>query len=169
MPWAMRRLLIALLLVVVSCLVHAENGCPPGMMPYSGTDISSCGPVPPGYYKNNQQAQAPQVRWASTWGAIATDSINGATGVSTGAVSKSVAEDAALDDCRSKMQNASCTIQIAYDNECAAMVAGDHGYNVTADATQDKAIDEGMKTCLNAKDSNCHVYYSGCSLPRQIQ
>ena len=64
---------------------------------------------------------------------------------------------------------APCKLEIAYDNECAAMVVGNNGYNVGADATVDKAVQLGMKICTDAKNTNCHVYYSACSLPQRIQ
>ena len=114
--------LMLLGLLGLTRVAHAEGGCPPGMIPYSGTDISSCGPIPPGYYQNNQSPQATPIRWESRWGAIATDSKTGSTGVSTGLNSKQAAEQAAIADCESE-KNATCQIEIAYDNECAAMVA----------------------------------------------
>jgi len=49
------------------------------------------------------------------------------------------------------------------------MVVGNNGYNVGADATVDKAVQLGMKICTDAKNTNCHVYYSACSLPQRIQ
>lgn len=52
--------LVALLLFSTSGLVRAEGGCPSGMIPYRGTDTSSCGPIPSGYYGNsNDEGYAP--------------------------------------------------------------------------------------------------------------
>lgn len=66
--------LFALCLFIVSGLACAEGGCPSGMIPYSGTDISSCGPIPPDYYGGDNSspspAAQPPVRWADRWGAI---------------------------------------------------------------------------------------------------
>ena len=158
------RLLALIGLMFLSFVVHAEGGCPPGMIPYSGTDISSCGPIPP-----NQGQQAPPIRWETRWGAIATDSKYGSTGVSTGLPSKQAAEQAAIADCELRMKNAICEIEVAYDNKCVAMISGDHEYNTSINDTEAQAVAEGMKVCRDAKVSNCHVYYSGCSLPLQVQ
>ncbi|RUL66561.1 DUF4189 domain-containing protein [Dyella dinghuensis] len=162
------RLLQLISLLCVSFAAHAEGGCPPGMIPYSGTDISSCGPIPPGYYQNSQQPQAPPMQWASTWGAIATDEPHGILGAAVGMPSKREAEQAALSDCRSK-NGSDCKLELAYDNECAALVVSKTGYVVTAHQTKDLAIQSGMKTCRDSGYEDCHAYYSACSLPQQIQ
>ena len=90
----------------VAGLAHAEGGCPSGMIPYSGTDLSSCGPVPAGYYGNNDD-NAPQsyklpVRWTTTWGAIAFDYSLGKVGAVTGQPSEQAAEAAAISECRKR-------------------------------------------------------------------
>lgn len=160
------------LLLLLNSVVHAENGCPPGMIPANGTDINSCVPIPPGYYQNQQQQQPqpsrPPPQWATRWGAIATDSVKGVLGAVTGLSSKSEAQQAAMADCLAK-GGSPCKLEVAYDNECAAMVVGDDVYNVGADTTLEKAVQYGMKLCTGANHTNCHVYYSACSLPVQIQ
>lgn len=162
------------LLILLCGRVHAEGGCPPGMIPAGGTDINSCVPIPPGYYNNQQQAQPqlplppPPAQWASQWGAIATDKVKGIIGAVTGLSSKSEAQQAAMANCQAK-GGSPCKFEIAYDNECAVLVVGDNGYNVSADVTLDKAVQFGMKICTDAKNTNCHVYYSACSLPERVQ
>ena len=165
------RWLSAGLLLLAADITHAENGCPPGLIPASGTNINSCVPIPPGYYNNQQQVQPqppmqPQ-RWADQWGAIAADSANGILGTATSMTSRSIAENAAYADCKSKGGEA-CTIQLSYGNQCAVVVVGDQGYNATQGATSESAKQAGMKVC-NEADSHCHVYYSDCSLPVRIQ
>lgn len=169
---ALHWALISLLLLCTG-LVHAEGGCPPGMIPASGTDINSCVPIPPGYYGNQQQVQPqlpppPPPQWATRWGAIATDAKRGALGAVTNLPSQSEAADAAIAACQSK-GGSDCKIQITYDNECAAMVVGDKIFDVTADTTVDKAVQAGMNSCSAANDHTCRVYYSACSLPVQTQ
>jgi hypothetical protein len=88
--------------------------------------------------------------------------------VATDQASKSEAEQEALLDCKLK-GGPICKIEVAYDNECAAVVVGDKGYNVNTDATVDAAVQYGMKTCSNAGGSGCHAYYTACSLPVRIQ
>lgn len=162
-----RRLLIIMLLLVGG-LVHAEGGCPPGQIPHSGTDLSSCGPIPPGYYNNQTPAQPPPPQWASQWGAIATYEPNGSLGTTTNMPSQRQAEQTALMDCQS-MHGSICKIQLSYHNQCAAMIVSDKGFNTGSAATADQAIQRGMKICKDSGDPNCHVYYSACSLPQRIQ
>ena len=166
------RWLSAGLLLLAADIAHAENGCPPGLIPASGTNINSCVPIPPGYYNNQQQAPLqspiqPPPRWIDHWGAIAADSAKGILGTATTMISKSIAENAALADCHSK-GGAACTVQLSYGNQCAVVVVGDQGYNATQGATLESAKQAGMKVC-NEADSHCHVYYSDCSLPVRIQ
>lgn len=160
------------LLLFMATVAHAEGGCPPGMIPASGTDINSCIPIPPGYYNNQQQVQPqpqpPPPQWTSRWGAIATDGPGGHLGVATNLSSKDDAEQVAITDCQAK-GGAPCAIEVAYDNECAAMVVGHTEHSSNAAASLDEAIHLGMLTCNNAGDTNCHVYYSACSLPVRVQ
>lgn len=167
------RWLLFGLLLLLGNVVHAEGGCPPGLIPASGTDINSCVPIPPGYYSNQQQAlpqppPPPISRWASRWGAIATDGPGGHLGVATNLASKGDAEQIAVTDCQAK-GGSPCAIEVAYDNECAAMVVGHTEHSSNAAATLDEAIHLGMLTCNKAGDTNCHVYYSACSLPARVQ
>ena len=164
------RTLLALLLglSILSITAHAEGGCPPGWMPYSSTNISSCGPIP-GY--NNQQQTTPQPpspQWADRWGAIASDVPRGAVGTSINMSSKQAAQLAAMTDCQAK-GGTNCKLETWFRNRCAAMVVDDGGYNVVNRPTMDEAIQASMKSCRDAGATNCHVYYSACSPPVRIQ
>ena len=166
------RWLLAGLLLLATGIAHAEGGCPPGLIPASGTNINSCVPIPPGYYNNQQQAtpqpSAPAAQWVDHWGAIATDSMTGSLGSVTGMLSEGEAQRAALSDCVKK-GGARCKSQTSYRNGCAAMVIGNKEFNVGSAATMDEAIKSGMKVCTDTGNTNCHVYYSVCSLPVRIQ
>jgi len=168
----LRWLLIGLLLLAAGA-VHAEGECPPGMFPTNppGTQGPvSCAPIP-GYNNNQQQTQQqtpPPPRWISQWGAIAVDARDGSLGTSTNMISKNEAEQAALAVCQSK-GGLLCKVNLSYDNECAVLVVGATGYNVSANVTLDKAIQHAMKVCGADGDKTCQVYYSACSLPVQIQ
>lgn len=166
------RILLFGLLLLLGSVVHAEGGCPPGMIPASGTDINSCVPIPPGYYSNQQHAQPqlpppPPPQWVTRWGAIATDGPGGHLGVAANVSSKSDAEQTAITDCQAK-GGTDCKIETWYSNGCAAMVMGDSGHISNNAGTLGEAIQKGMKVC-GATDTNCHVYYSACSLPVRIQ
>lgn len=170
---ACRFLLLGLLLLLGN-VTHAEGNCPPGYYPIGAppgqAGPQSCAPIPG--YGNSQQQQHPQQspppQWASRWGAIATDGPGGHLGIATNLSSKSDAEQEAIIDCQAK-GGAPCAIEVAYDNECAAMVVGHTEHSSNAAATLDEAIHLGMLICNNAGDTNCHVYYSACSLPVRVQ
>jgi hypothetical protein len=175
MKLTISRWLLFGLLLLVAGFVHAEGECPPGMFPTNPPGAQGpvgCAPIP-GYNNNQQQKQfrPPPPQWESRWGAIATDFAHHSAGAGAGSavdkLSKSEAELAAVAECQSN-GGSNCKIEVAYDNECAAMVVGDEIHSATADTTIEKAIQSSMKTCRGA-DINCHVYYSACSLPIRIQ
>jgi hypothetical protein len=155
--------------------LHAEGICPPGMFstnPAGAQGPVSCAPIP-NYAQNPGQATAPQApqlppeRWQDHWGAIVTDPVKSILGTAVNMTSKSQAEKAAFAECQSK-GGTTCKLDIAYLNECAVMVAGNTGYNTKAGATINDAAQAAMKVC-NAATSNCHSYYTACSLPVRIQ
>lgn len=160
-----------LIIVFFSASTRAEDGCPPGQIPHAGNDINSCGPVPPGYYGNQQQRQSalpPQHRWVTQWGAVATHESDGSLGTVINMVSESSARQAALADCQSK-HGSTCKVDLAYHDQCAAMIVSLNGYNVGGAATSDEAVRIGMKICKDAGAANCHPGYIACSLPLQVQ
>jgi hypothetical protein len=164
----MNKLTRALLLMIAGLLwnglAHAEGGsCPPGQYPAGGQGWQGCNPIP-GYGSQQQAPQQPAPQWESRWGAIATSVPDGVLGVSTDRSSKREASQAATSDCTAK-GGLNCKIEIAYDNQCAAVIVGDGGYNAPIANTVNKAVEVGMKTCRDAGRANCHVYYSACSLP----
>ena len=169
----MKTLTRVLLLMMAGLLwngvVHAEGGfCPPGTIDHNNGKAAAivCSPIP-GY----GQQQAPQQsapRWESRWGAIATDGPNDALGVAIDKRSKREASQVAMRDCQSK-GGVNCKIDIAYDNQCAAVVVGDGAYNVGNAPTVDQAVASGVKTCRDGGFTNCRSYYTACSLPARIQ
>ena len=160
-------------LLLLSNAVQAEDGCPTGLIPANGTNINSCVPIPPGYYADQQQAQRqtspPPPQWISQWGAIATDKVRGILGVATGLSSKNQAQQVAMADCQAK-GGAPCKLEIAYDNECATLAVGSRGYSINTGNSAEAANQLAIKTCsADGDDLDCRIYYSACSLPRQIQ
>jgi len=170
---ACRWLLLGLLLLLGG-VAHAEGNCPPGYYPIGAQSgqggPQGCAPIP-GYHNSQQQAQSqlpltPPPQWATRWGAIATDGPGGHLGVAVNLSSKSDAEQTAITDCQAK-GGTDCKIETWYSNGCAAMVMGDSGHISNNAGTLGEAIQKGMKIC-DATDTNCHVYYSACSLPARI-
>lgn len=162
------------LLVLLGNIVHAEGNCPPGYypigVPQGQGGPQGCAPIPGGNKDDQQHVQPrpPPPQWASRWGAVATDGVKGSLGTITGASSRTEAEQEAMADCQSK-GGLRCKVDVSYSNGCAAMVVDDDGYNVESDATTDKAVQSSMNACSKAGRTNCHVYYSACSMPVQIQ
>lgn len=152
-------------------VVHAEGNCPQGYYPIGTPQGQSgpqgCAPIP-GYDNNQQQTQSQlSPQWRDRWGAIATDGPGGSFGAAIDMPDRSSAESAALTDCHSK-RGATCAIETWYRNRCAAMIIGDNSHISVNAATVNEAIQMGTRKC-NATDTNCHVYYSDCSLPLRIQ
>lgn len=163
--------LVAMWLLLIG-LVHAEGGCPPGMIPHSGNDISSCGPIPPGYGGNQQRQQAPQAPlgiWSDNWGALARYPTGGVLGTATNMATRNAAEQAAMADCQAKGGGSNCKMELWYRNECAAFTTSDTGFYSTAEATLAAAVQAGMATCTKSGEPHCRTYYSACSLPVRVQ
>lgn len=117
-----------------------------------------------GYMNSQQQApQQPTGEWRTTWGAIATDNVKGVLGSVVERASKNDASNAALAVCRSK-GGVDCKVDLAYFNQCAAMVVGAKEYRLYGAATVDEAAQRGLNVC-NKNDSNCRVYFTECSKP----
>jgi hypothetical protein len=170
------RWLLLGLLVLLGRVTHAEGECPPGMFPTNPPGAQGpvgCAPIPG--YDQQQQAQPPQQnrppppQWASRWGAIATDGPGGSFGAAVNQSSGGAAESAALADCLSKKGSSNCKIEVSYANGCGVMTIGDKMHNSNYGNTVAEATQKGMTMCRNAGDTKCHVYYSACSLPVQIQ
>jgi len=161
--FALKHLLAFSFLSAVS-LAHAEGGCPPGMIPHSGTDISSCGPIPPGY---NQ----PKGHWMTQWGAFAQDD-NGIAGLSSGRPTEDDAKQAAIDNCVAR-GGKQCVAEDTYRNGCIAIVSGTtpsgEGRGIVhTDRTYKDAIRNGIKACKSSGKTNCELFRSECSLAKWI-
>jgi len=165
------KIFFLFILLLITSALHAQQ---PGVdcAPIQGQGWSGCAPMnssqPSPQGQPSQVPQTPPQRWQDHWGAIATYVPKGSLGAVNNLTSASQAEQAALEDCRSKSGTA-CKIEISYRNQCAAMIVGHPGYSIALGSTLDDAVHKGIKMCVDAGDSNCHTYYSACSLPVQIQ
>lgn len=151
--------MLGLALLLACGVVHAEGGCPPGMIPEGGQGVSSCRPIP-GY---SQQSRG---HWVSQWGAVATDPSH--AGASINQSSEQEAEQAALVNCASN-GGTHCKVDITYVNQCVAVVVGNKEHSSNRADTIDHAVQMGMRTCAGAGDTNCHAYYSSCNVPKWVQ
>lgn len=161
------KIISALSLLLLSKIAWAEGGCPEGSYPANPPATNVCYPFP----DTEATTQAPQVHWATRWGAIAISSKSTSGGASVvgataGKISKSKAQKAAIAECKNK-GGAKCVVKLAYYNQCAVLVWGDRGYNLVNDATKEKASKTAMQSCSNT-DTNCQIYYSECSFPEKL-
>jgi hypothetical protein len=167
-----KQLLVLFFLLPFGIMLHAQQ---PGVdcAPIQGQGWTGCAPINPSQPSSQgQQPQAlqrPPELWQDHWGAIATYEPGGVLGVATNMLNESEAKQSAMADCEAKGGGSNCKFQLAYRNGCAVLLVGDKAFNAVSDATIDKATQSGMKICTANGNTNCHVYYSACSLPVRIQ
>lgn len=168
----LRWLLFGLLLLAANT-VYAEGNCPPGYYPTGAPQGQAgpqgCAPIPG--HNNQQQSQEPSPpppKWATRWGAIATDFSHNAAGASFNQLSKGEAILSAIDNCREN-GGILCKIEITYFNQCVAMLGGKDGHVSYGAPTIEEAIRLSKKSCTDAGDTTCQVLYTSCSLPERIQ
>lgn len=128
--------LLGLIFLLVGSVVHAEDGCAPGMIPEGAQGVSSCRPIP-----NHVQSQG---HWVDEWGAIATDPLRHSAGVVVNEPSEKEAAQTAIANCQSN-DGLQCKVEMTYVNECAAVIVGATGHNVGRADTIDHAVQLGKK------------------------
>lgn len=148
-------------LLCIAPMLHAEQGCPAGMVPEGGPGTSSCRPLP-GAGQGGAQALSgePRGAWVSRWGAIAMD--KRATRVSAASRnrgSRKEAEAAAVKGCLEQGAK-QCEIISAYANGCAALASSESRFAVVARNTATEAESAAMAQC---QDATCQIIYNGCS------
>jgi hypothetical protein len=156
------RSVLTLALLVTGGTVDAQGP------PVNSPDYHAIHNAQSPYYQGPRPAQQaapdrPTGYWQKTWGAIAPSPVGGVLGTAVGASSKKEAERLALEDCKAKGGEA-CKVNLAYHNQCAAMVLGDKFFNSFSNATIEEAVRRGLNDCKE-NDTNCEVYYSACSEP----
>lgn len=159
-------------IIVVFCLTMgsashalAEGGCPPGQVPQQGQGWQSCVPIPGS--TQGAGGQSDGSLWQNSWQAIATDNTRGVLGSAIEKISRQTAEDAAMNDCRTK-GGTDCQLRMSYGNGCMAAIVGAKLLHVQVGNSKTGAEKKGMEKC-NAEDSKCVVYYSECSKAIRIQ
>ena len=145
--------------------VQAEGGCPAGMIPAQGTNISTCAPISGG---NGVAAESAGPRWLSRWGAIAQDPDNRVMGAAAERESKREAKKLAMESCLSR-GGVKCKVLTVYTNQCLVTVQGVGAANDAMAESIERATKMGMDVCRKRGDSDCHVYYQACSLPLRIR
>lgn len=107
-------------------------------------------------------------------GSVAYDAPSGAVGISSEQTSKRKAVKSALDHCKSK-GGASCALNIAYYDQCVAVVSGPSPtgsgvlMNSASAETEGQAEQLAMEDCEKGAGAKCKTFYSGCSYPVQVR
>lgn len=171
-------MMLALLALVGGAKVQAQGAphvCGAGPGPnevQAGVQPGGNGmaPTPLCYWKSQSQQQQTQQSpsqptgyWKKTWGAIAPSSVGGVLGTALGAGSKEEAERLALEDCKAK-GGAACKVEMAYHNQCGAMIVGKEWIYSASAASVEEAEEEGIRFCSES-DTDCRAYYSACTEP----
>lgn len=159
-------LLLLLCLTGFSGMLHAEQGCPPGMIPQGGQGATSCRPIP-GYNQGGAaQPGGPSIAWVSRWGAIAMDTQETrVSAASRDRASKEEAVKAAMKGCLDQGAK-QCEIISAYANGCVALASSETRFGVAARTNTAEAESAAKTQCQDAK---CQIIYSNCSQPKIIR
>ncbi|MFC5578376.1 DUF4189 domain-containing protein [Lysobacter niabensis] len=140
----------------------AEQGCPYNHYPGGVPPGPVCIPMP------GVRSSPPEERWSDSWGAIAIDSTvtHGGIGTVVGAKTESMAEQEALQECRSNGGGVGCEVLSSYKNGCGVIAWGASRATTASGATLAAASQLAMRNC-QLKTTDCQVFYSECSLPKR--
>ncbi|WP_082578547.1 DUF4189 domain-containing protein [Lysobacter sp. Root690] len=168
----MARIISLLVLLGLSQLAQAEQGCPDGLYPGGAAPGQICIPMP-GYGINGNsggEVQGAEPRWATRWGAVAVGEDSKGSGILGKAESfpsKRKAEKAALANCEAK-DGHDCEITHAYYDQCVAVAWGDTLVSTASAENSEKASQLAVEKC-GKSSTNCGIYYTGCSYPERVQ
>src|SRR3546814_64635 len=152
-----KEALLAVTLMLISSTALAQTACPQGVSAGS----AQCGPstlVTPESGRANAPS-LPEVKWADSWGAIASDGVS-TYGIVTDFPSKRKAQKAAIAECK-KRGGGRCTVARSFYNQCAVVVAGDSGTNIVNARTVKRATDLAMRDCEAEGNNRCWTFWSG--------
>lgn len=154
-------------LLCISPLLHAEQGCPPGMVPEGGQGATSCRPLPGYGQGNNKVPQGPQgVSYIERWGAVAMDTHETANvGAAHNKSSRAEAEKIAMTNCLA-VGSKTCELISTYSNGCVALAESSANFGVASRPTLEESQSAALGVC---KDATCKVVFSDCSKAQRIQ
>jgi len=160
------RIALTLIVVAYSSITFAEGGCPPGSYPQEGQGWRACVPIPGD--TSGEAPRPPAQQWADTWGALAVTDNGQINGQATDETTEIDAVNAAIADCEA-YKGQGCKKLGTYRNQCVAIAAGDTASRISVGKTEASAVANAMMDCGANKITNCHIYYSGCSLPKRLK
>lgn len=156
----LRFMLFSLLLVTASQSAIAQTACPAGVAPGS----PQCGPDS-GTSRAEPAPPRPTGEWIKTWGAVAGSDATGESGAVVGKLTEEEARSAAIYQCA--LGGATdCKVDLAYKNQCVALVSSEINSVSQGSATKQRAIDLAMSRCAKKSGGReCKVMYTACSDP----
>lgn len=151
--------LVSLLLLLFGLQAGAQTRCPMGVQAGS----IQCIPDDP----QTGQSAPPRMtgEWIKTWGAVAGSDATGESGVVVGKLTEEEAKSAAIHQCA--LGGATdCKVDLAYKNQCVALVSSEVNSVSQSSATKQRAIDLAMSRCAKKSGGReCKVMYTACSDP----
>lgn len=144
---------------------RGEGRCPDGYFPIGGGSAGWEGCAPMGPNSGSDGAAASKPQWETRWGAVAI--AEGAMGVSADKDSRESAEQQAISECKSHSRGKTCTVGLAYYNQCIAVAWGDGGSRMTRSPDLKDAEVSALNYCKETT-ANCDLYYSACSYAKRI-
>ncbi|MCQ2996438.1 DUF4189 domain-containing protein [Pseudomonas syringae] len=151
--------LLSALLLIPALPVLAQTACPSGVAPGS----PQCGPDS-GTSRGEAPPPRPTGEWLKTWGAVAVAG-NGDAGVSSGRMTKKLAEQAAVDSCEG-LDSGKCTVSMAFFNQCVAAADSGKGQgSIFGAASIEEASRLATDQCEKNSGTSCRITLSKCTDP----
>ncbi len=152
---------------------RAQYVCAPGTYSVLGSlevpNASYCAPMEDygddAHAKTDDGPPPPEPVWEDRWGAIATG--EGSFGTALNYASESDARTRAIFECQVQGNGSPCRVRLTFYNQCASLASGDAGSIAYSAATEEQAKESAVARCAD-HTANCHVTYSGCSLPELV-
>ncbi len=158
-------LLLTLFLLFIHTDGRAEGRCPDGYFPIGGDSAGWLGCAPMGSGSGAGDAALTQPQWETRWGAFATG--GGGWGAVTDMRSEAQARKYAIKQCKATAGSKSSKCEArTYYNQCAVVAWGAIGYTFQRAIDVPTASSLAMQQCQSA-DTECEIFYSGCSYAKR--
>ncbi|WP_448100797.1 DUF4189 domain-containing protein [Luteibacter jiangsuensis] len=156
------RLIVVLTLILLSCPVLAEGGCPPGQVPQEGNGWRACVPI-----GNSSQSTGPGDNFrgpsrVARWTALAFGKSKGILGGGLNKASEEEAISGAMSDCASQ-GGTDCEFIGVVKNQCIAIAVGTTLFATSAGPTQMTAEKLAVAKCSKSDATGCKPYYATCT------
>lgn len=96
------------------------------------------------------------------------DEQNGISGIVAELSSKRKAIKAAISECKLR-GGENCEIVATYKNQCLVVVSSGNKSQIVNAATIERATEIATHDCEADGSTDCHLYYSGCSVAKRVR